>query len=478
MPTTDARGASDDTVADPALWSPGKRNRYAWMITLLLTFLMMLNWADKAVMGLAAVPIMKEMGITPGQFGLVSSGMFLAFTVSQLLVAPLSTKLPSRWLILAMCGIWAVSNLPVVIFATLPALWVSRLLLGVGEGPYAPLCMHSVYKWFPTKRGATPAAIASSGVTIGIVAFAPILAVLISSFGWKVAFLSLSGVGLLWALVWIVVGKDGPYTSLAAEREIEGPDAAEQSVPQLVEQPVPFLRSILNPTWFFAVLVSFFGYWAFALCTSWGPAYFETVLGYSRRAAGSMIALPAAWGFACTIALSNLTQRLDLKGVPTRWARGLVVGLAGLVAGTCLTVSTFVDHPGVALGLLSVGFGTAPALFAVTYLIVGELTTIAQRPAHLNVANAGLSMGGVVAPSVAGFLIGAASTPAGGYISAFRLTGVLLAAAGLGCLIFVNQQREQRKLGLLAHAVETDLDERTEKETGGGEYVTAGNQPS
>ena len=124
--------------------------------------------------------------------------------------------------LLVLCLIWSLSVMPVVVFATLPALWVSRLALGAGEGPLAPVLMHAVYKWFPSKKGATPAAVASSGVTLGIVAFAPVLAWVIAQHGWRTAFVVLAVVGVLWCAAWMVLGKEGPYTSLAAEREIEG----------------------------------------------------------------------------------------------------------------------------------------------------------------------------------------------------------------------------------------------------------------
>ncbi len=448
--TVEVRPAEVADPKDPASWSRRSRIRYGWFLALMLTLLMMLNWADKAVIGLAAVPIMRDLGITPQQLGLVSSGMFLAFTLAQLLAAPLSTRIPSKWMILGMCLIWSVAQAPLLIFATLPALWASRLILGAGEGPFAPICMHSIYKWFPSKKGATPAAVASSGVTLGIVAFAPVLGVVIASFGWKAAFAGLAVAGLVWAAIWIFVGKEGPYDSLEAERRIDGvqADLPGTESERAVEYNVPFLKTILNPTWFFAVLVSFFGYWTFSLAMSWGPAYFETVLGYSGRQAAALIALPAAWGFLCTVGMSNLTQRLDLRGMPTRKARGLVVGVAGVVSGACLLGSTLVTQPVLALALMSIGFGTAPAMFAVTYLIVGELTSIRQRPAHLNIANAGLSMGGIIAPAVGGFFIGTAATQAAGYVHAFQLTGVLTGLAGIGCLLFVNQQRERKRLGL------------------------------
>lgn len=436
---------------DPRYWSARKRTRYAWMLTGLLLFLMMLSWADKAVLGLAAVPLMEDLNITPEQFGMVSSAMFLTFGLAQLVAAPLANRIRAKTLLLGMCLIWSLSVMPVVVLATLPALWVSRLALGAGEGPVAPVLMHAIYKWFPSKKGATPAAVASSGVTLGIVVFAPVLAWVIAQFGWRAAFLSLAAIGVVWCAIWMVVGKEGPYTSLAVEKEIEG-TALAPSTPgasRVNEEKVPFFRTILNPTWIFAVMASFFGYWTFTLAMSWGPAYFQTVMGFTGQQAGSLIALPAAWGVVATVGLSALIQRLDQKGVPTRRSRGWTLGIAGTAAGAALLLSTLVSSPLLGLALMSFGFGTAPALFAITYLIVGELTTISQRGGHLNIANALLTTGGVFGPAVGGFLIGGATTPADGYRLAFQVTAVLLLTFGLLTLAFVNQQRQRHRLGIL-----------------------------
>lgn len=94
------------------------------------------------------------------------------------------------------------------------------------------------------------------------------------------------------------------------------------------------------------------------------------------------------------------------------------------------------------------GFVTAPARFAITYLVVAELTTISQRGANLSIANAVLTTGGVFAPAVSGFLIGSAATPADGYRAAFALAGGLMLTFGILALVFVNQQRDRRRLGL------------------------------
>jgi MFS transporter, ACS family, D-galactonate transporter len=45
----------------------------AWLIVALLFLFMLINFADKAVIGIAAVPIMQELQLSPRQFGLIGS---------------------------------------------------------------------------------------------------------------------------------------------------------------------------------------------------------------------------------------------------------------------------------------------------------------------------------------------------------------------------------------------------------------------
>src|SRR5579871_5153335 len=58
--------------------------RGAWKITFLLFLLMVVNFADKIVVGLAGVPIMTELKLSPEQFGLLGSSFFLLFSISAI----------------------------------------------------------------------------------------------------------------------------------------------------------------------------------------------------------------------------------------------------------------------------------------------------------------------------------------------------------------------------------------------------------
>jgi hypothetical protein len=63
---------------------------------------MVINFADKAVIGIAAVPMMQELQLGPRQFGLVGSSFFLLFAVSSVATGFLVNRVQTRWVLLAM----------------------------------------------------------------------------------------------------------------------------------------------------------------------------------------------------------------------------------------------------------------------------------------------------------------------------------------------------------------------------------------
>ena len=72
------------------------------VVVALLFLFMVINFADKAALGIAAVPIMRELDLTPRQFGLLGSSFFLLFAVSAVATGFLVNRLQTRWVLLAM----------------------------------------------------------------------------------------------------------------------------------------------------------------------------------------------------------------------------------------------------------------------------------------------------------------------------------------------------------------------------------------
>src|SRR5204863_8042125 len=68
----------------------------AWRITFLLFLYMLVNFADKIVVGLAGVPIMNELQLSPKEFGFLGSAFFFLFSISAVVVASTVNCVPSR----------------------------------------------------------------------------------------------------------------------------------------------------------------------------------------------------------------------------------------------------------------------------------------------------------------------------------------------------------------------------------------------
>ena len=54
----------------------------AWIVVILVFLFMLINFADKAVIGLVSVPIMQELGLSHARFGMLGSAFFLLFSLS------------------------------------------------------------------------------------------------------------------------------------------------------------------------------------------------------------------------------------------------------------------------------------------------------------------------------------------------------------------------------------------------------------
>src|SRR3954449_13535406 len=135
----------------------------AWKITFLLFLFMLVNFADKIVVGLAGVPIMTELKLEPEQFGLLGSSFFFLFSISAIVVGFIVNKVPTRWVLLTLAVIWALTQFPMVGTVSFTTLLICRIVLGAGAGPAASVSVGAVYMWVPVEKRTIPTAILSQG---------------------------------------------------------------------------------------------------------------------------------------------------------------------------------------------------------------------------------------------------------------------------------------------------------------------------
>lgn len=421
----------------------------AWMITTMLLIFMLINFADKAVLGLAAVPIMAELDISPGAYGMVASSFFFLFSIAALLVGFLTNRVPTKWILLVMAVGWSVSQLPMLLpIAGFWTLLVTRVLLGATEGPAYPVANHAAHKWFPDQHRDMVSGVLSVGVPIGVILAAPVLGWVIADFGWRAAFGVLGGIGLLWAVLWAFLGSEGPVKD-----RLTGPDAqADETTAPVDDAPsVPTWRILLTGTWLASVLAAFAAYWSVSVLVAWVPPYLTTVLGYDAQATGSLVVLPWAASGLAMIGGGLLTRTLLRRGVSSRWARGVLGGSFVVGAGVALLAMAAVEASWAKIALLTIGFGVSLVIFQIGQATSAEICPSNRRGGVLGTWAAVYSVSGVIAPALTGWLVGSAATPAAGFGTAFTINGLLLVVAGLLAVFLIRPGRDRARLAALVN---------------------------
>jgi MFS family permease len=404
----------------------------AWKITFLLFLFMLVNFADKIVVGLAGVPIMTEMKLEPEQFGLLGSAFFFLFSISAIAVGFLANRVPTRWVLLALALIWALAQFPMVGSVSFSTLLICRVILGAGEGPAGSVAVHAIYKWFPDEKRTLPTAVLSQGSAFGVILAVPALNWVIVNYDWHYAFGALGVVGLIWVLAWLILGAEGPLVQSTAA--VDG------------EPRIPYLRLLTSRTFVGCCGATFGAYWALSLGLTWFTPFIVKGLGFSQKEAGWISILPWVFGAVVVLLTGWISQVMVANGFSTRSARGVLGTVPLVVGGSILAAIPYVEAGALQIALLVAGSGLSGAIYVVCAPMISEFTPVSQRGAVISIYGAIYTLAGILAPAVMGSMIQRASGLLDGYMAGFTTNAVVLIASGLLGLLLLWPNTERARL--------------------------------
>jgi MFS family permease len=411
----------------------------AWGMTTLLFLFMLINFADKVVVGLAAQPIIAELNLSPEQFGLIGSSFFFLFAISAVLVGFVSNRVQTRHTLLVMAIVWSLVQFPMLGTVSLEVLIASRIILGAGEGPAGPTATHAIYKWFPDSLRGMPTAIIAQGSALGVIVAVPALNLIIVTYSWHWAFGALGIVGLLWALLWAIFGREGTLVDPPVSTTASGAER------------VPYRYLLTCPSIVAACCAGFASYWGLALGLTWFTSYLVDGLGYSQQVGGNLTILPWIFGMFVVLGGGWISQRLKKGGMPSRMCRGGFAAATVILGGCILPFVGSMPTPELKLAVLVVGAAIGSTIFAVIPMIVSELTPQPQRAAMLAIATSVVTLAGVIAPLAMGAVVQNAATKMAGYERGYVILGFLLLAGGVIGVLFIRPETDRKRLA--AHAV-------------------------
>jgi MFS transporter, ACS family, D-galactonate transporter len=419
---------------------PLSENRKAWTAVALVFLFMLINFADKAVIGLASVPIMRDLGLDHRQFGLLGSAFFLLFSLSGVVVGFLANRIGTKVLMLVMGVIWAAALLPMSVTANFAVLLASRVILGAAEGPAFPVAVHSVYKWFGNQRRALPTSVVASGAAFGAGVVAPLVTWIIVHYGWHAAFGTLGGVGLVWAFLWWVWAEEGPIDGPAATVTVATATAAAGGV----AQPVSYRRLLLSRTAIGVFLGGFAAYWIIALNLVWLANYLIKVVYLPPAQAAWVITLPAIMQMALAPLCAYLSQALARRGYSSRVARGLLGSLCVILGGLSLASVPFAGRGVLEIALVGLSFSIGSVIFTLGTTLIGEISPASQRGAMLGITNSIHTLAGLCAPFLMGLLVDIDADPTAGFRTGFVYAGALVTLLGTLAAVLIDPEADLR----------------------------------
>lgn len=414
-----------------------------WIVLTALFAFYLINYADKAVLGLAAGPIMKELHISATEYGLVSSAFFFVFSFSALLVGFLVDRFRTKPILMVMALVWTVAQaLLLAPGAGLLTLVAGRMVLGLGEGPAFGVTNHAALKWFPANRRSLAVTGVGLGTPLGTVIAIPLLAWALSGMSWQATFGALAFVSLVWAIVWAIVGKEGPFVEAATKET----NAGKRNV-------AAYLKVLATPSFIGVLVAGIASYWATVLLLTWVPTFLSAAQGYApAETAGFTMAAWFVQALSIFFVVGVLSTFMVKRKIDTRWSRGFLGGVVVLLSGLAMLGFYFAPKGALSIVLMALAFGLSAGVVPMSQAVISEIAPTHIRGGVLGVYTAVFSLTGIVAPALTGFFVDQAGSKEAGFGAAFMITAVLLIVAGILCALMTNPKRDAARLGLGAEA--------------------------
>ncbi len=175
------------------------------------TFMLsVLLYVDRVCISAAKQDVADELLLSDQQMGWVFAAFSLGYALFQTPAGLLADRLGPRRVLAGIVAVWSVFTGLTAAAGSLGTMLVVRFLFGAGEAGAFPGMARAMYSWIPMQERGLVQGINFSGSRIGAAVTLPVVAAMISQFGWRPTFVILMAVGLVWSILWFVFFRDDP----------------------------------------------------------------------------------------------------------------------------------------------------------------------------------------------------------------------------------------------------------------------------
>ncbi|EBP2450486.1 MFS transporter [Salmonella enterica] len=389
-----------------------------YFILILLFIASMINYIDRAALSILAPYITTDLNVNKAELGLIFSSFAIGYAVFCFIGGWLADKYGPRRIFAGSMGLWSLfAGLTCAAF-NFASLFVIRVIFGAAEGPMGSVTNKTIVKWFPVKERARAVGVSFSGNPLGGAVSAPIVAAAALAFGWRLTFIGMMVVGLVWVVVWLAATKG----SESKESELPASAAVASSVTEETAEPDKKLSWYLKQPVILFTALAFFAYsYILFFFMTWFPSYLLVARGLNMRDMSIANVLPWLLGFVGLVSGGFISDYIYKITHNLLFSRKVVIVTGLIIAAICITASALVANLYSAIALMSVGMFAMYVTTSCYWAIVQDTVKGNNVGAVSGFIHFLANLAGVVAPMITGFIV----QGTGQYYSAFYLVGAL-----------------------------------------------------
>lgn len=252
---------------------------------------------DRILISVAKDPVSADLGLSDKQMGWVLSIFALGYALFQTPSGYLADKYGPRKVLTAVVSLWSIFTALTGAVYHFITLLVVRFLFGVGEAGAFPSMARAIFSWIPLRERGLVNGINFSGGRIGAAIALPIVAWLIDLTSWRMSFVILGVIGVLWALIWYAWFRDAPeeHASISAEELAFIADHIQPPATS-AKKPISFKKMFASSTMWQLMGQYFSSNFTFFFCLTWLFPHLKTKYDLDMLETGLYAAAPLICG--------------------------------------------------------------------------------------------------------------------------------------------------------------------------------------
>jgi ACS family hexuronate transporter-like MFS transporter len=382
----------------------GMKNKYRWVVVVLLFFATTINYLDRQLIGLLKPILEKEFNWSETDFARIIMAFTASYAIGLLISGRLIDKIGSKIGYAVTIVVWSIAGMLHAFARSAFGFGIARLGLGIGEAGNFPAAMKSVAEWFPKKERALATGLFNAGTSVGVVVSLLIVPLILQFAGWQEVFIITGALGFVWLIFWWKYYEIPEKQKRLSSEEFQYIKAGEVSLLENEQKTVKWSGLFRHrQTWAYITGKGLIDpiYWFFLF---WLPSYFASTFQLDLKKPSLELMIIYTATTVGSIFGGYFSSYLVKKGWKVLAARKTAL-LIFAILELSVIMAQFANNAWIAVALLSLAVAAHQAWAANVFTMASDMCPNKVVSSVVGIGGMAGAIGGILFPIFIGFIL-------------------------------------------------------------------------